>query len=334
MRPYGQGMARGTLVSLGGEAHLQMRKLCNNCFGPRQLAAYEQDIVAPVVRDVIDELARQEQPDLVDHLAMLVPKRVVSALFGLSMEDIAKDGALALVMRLLAVVRPFDAMLLGAGQAAYESIARSVREVAARELANPSDTMLGEIAKALIAEGHDDPDLCERIVFTLILGGYETTIWGIATAFVALLRHPAALARIRTDPSLLPGAIEEAWRWCGSSTTTIRFIERDTNIGGEPLTAGNVACLALVAANYDEALNPEPERFDIERSPKTMFFGGGPHYCIGAPLARMEARIAITELLARFPNLRLDPSRPAPKFCVGTRGSVAFGPDHLPVVLD
>jgi cytochrome P450 len=333
MRAFSQGLARGTLVSLGGEAHLRMRKLYNNFLGPRQLQAYEEDIVAPVVRDVVDSLERQEQPDLLDHFAMLVPHRVVSALFGLPMEDIAKNGALALVMRLLAIVRPLDAATLAAGEEAYETVAGLVREFAARELANPSDTMLGEIVKALIAEGQADADTCERIVFSLILGSYETTIWGIATVLVALLRHPGELARIRTDLSLLPGAIEESWRWCASATT-VRFVERDTNIGGVALAAGNVACLALVAASYDEALNPQPERYDIERPAKTMFFGGGPHYCVGAPLARMETRVAITELLARFPKLRLDPDRPAPKFCVGTRGSAAFGPDHLPVVLD
>ncbi len=331
-RVFQQGLMRDALISQDGDAHTRMRKLYNGFFAPRQIRAYEEKIVAPAVREVVDSLARQEQPDLLDHFATLVPQRVVSALFALPMNDIAKNDALVRAM-LLAIIRPLDQEAVAAGTKAYESMAASLREIAARELANPSDTLLGEIAKTLIAEGQRDVEACERIVFTLILGSYETTIWGIAAVAAALLRHPEALARVRNDPSLVPGAIEEAWRWCGTTITTVRFVERETSIAGETLAAGSVVYLALAAPHYDDALYPEPERYDIERPAKTMIFGGGMHYCVGAPLARMETRVAINELLGRFPNLRLDPDRPAPKFCLGTRDSVAFGPDCLPVVL-
>jgi cytochrome P450 len=331
-RVFAQGLMRDALISQEGDAHTRMRKLYNNFFAPRQIKAYEERIVLPAVRDVVDSLARQDQPDLIDHFAMIVPQRVVSALFALPMDDIAKNDVLVRAM-LLAIIRPLDEVAGAAGKAAYEVMSGTLHEIAARELANPSDTLLGEIAKALIAEGQNDVEACERIVFTLILGSYETTIWGIAAVVAALLRHPDALARVRADHSLVPGAIEEAWRWCGTAPSTIRFVERETNIGGETLSAGTVVALALGAPLYDEALYAEPERYDIERPAKPMHFGGGIHYCVGAPLARMETRVAITELLERFPDLRMDPARPAPTFMLGTRHSVAYGPDHLPVIL-
>jgi cytochrome P450 len=150
----------------------------------------------------------------------------------------------------------------------------------------------------------------------------------------ALLRYPEATARIRTNPDLLPNAIEESWRWCGSSAGTVRFVERETTIAGETFAPGSVLQLAWLAMHYDPDVYPNPEMFDPERKVKTMIFSGGPHFCVGAPLARMETRVAISRLLARFPELHADPDRPAPKFTFGTRGSVAFGPDHLPVILN
>lgn len=332
-RVFEQGLMRGALVAQEGEDHTRMRKLYNSFFAPRQIKAYEEGIVAPAVRQVMASLAQRDEPDLVDHFAMLVPQQVVSALFALPMEDIAKNDELVRRM-LLAIVRPLDESLVAAGNAAYETMSASLREIAARELEHPSDTLLGEIAKALVAEGHGDVAACERIVFTLILGSYETTIWAIASVLTSLLRHPESLARVRGDLSLLPGAIEESWRWCGSAPTTIRLVLRETNLGEQTLAAGDVISLALGAPHYDEAIHPQPERYDIERPAKTMIFGGGAHYCVGAPLARMETRVAMTQLLEQFPNLRLDPDRPAPTYRMGTRNSVAFGPDHLPVVLN
>jgi cytochrome P450 len=139
---------------------------------------------------------------------------------------------------------------------------------------------------------------------------------------------------VRDNPELLPNAIEESWRWCGSAAGTMRFVERETTIAGETLQPGSLIQLGWLGSHYDPDVYPNPEVFDIERKAKTMIFSGGPHFCVGAPLARMETRVAISRLLARFPALRADPDRPAPKFMMGTRGSIVFGPDHLPAILN
>lgn len=331
-RVFHNGLMKGALVATAGDAHTRMRKIYNGFFAPQKIARYEQAIVVPAVREILDRLATQAAPDLIDNFCVEVPQRVVSALFGLRFEDIAKTDVAVREM-MLAMVRPFDPEAVAAGDRAYAGISGTLLEIAARELADPSDTLLGEIAKTLIAEGLGTVEQCERIVLTLILGSYETTIWGLASIMAGLLRYPDTLARVRDNPELLPNAIEESWRWCGSATGTVRFVEREVTIADETFAPGSVVQLGWHATHFDPEVYPDPEVFDIDRKVKTMIFSGGAHYCVGAPLARMETRVAVSQLLARFPKLRADPDRKPSIFAVGTRGSVAFGPDHLPVVL-
>lgn len=331
-RVFEYGLMKNSLVSSGGDEHTRLRKLYNGFFGPKQIARYETDIILPAVDWVLDDLARADQPDLVDHFCMQVPQRVVSALFGMSAERIATNDALVHAM-LRAIGRPFDPRAVELGERAYAELAAELRGIAARELEQPGPTLLGEIAKGLIEVGDGNVEACERVVFTLILGSYETTVWGLASVVTALLRHPDVLARVRDEPELLPDAIEESWRWCSSVVGTARYVEREVTIAGQTLVPGTVVQLALLACNYEPDIYPKPEVFELGRKVKTMIFGGGRHYCAGAALARMETRIAISRLLSRFPALRADPERPPPKYLLGTRGGVSFGPDHLPVCL-
>jgi hypothetical protein len=331
-RVFENGLMKGALISTRGDEHTRTRKLYNGFFAPQQIKRYEEIIVAPAVTRVLDRLEREAQPDLVDHFCMEVPQVVVSSLFGLPAERIAQNDVLVRAM-LRAIVNPYNEQAVAEGDRAYAVMADELREIAERELDRPSDTLLGEIAKALIAEGMGSVEACERIVFTLILGSYETTIWGLASVMTGLLRYPEALGRVRHDPQLLPGAIEEAWRWCGSASGTVRFVEREATIADQTLAAGSVIHVGFLAMHYDTDVYSRPEVFDIDRKAKTMIFGGGVHFCVGAPLARMETRVAVSQLLARFPGLRADSDRPRPVFSLGTRGAVAFGPDHLPVLL-
>ncbi len=331
-RVFQNGVMKDALIATGGDAHTRMRKLYSNFFAPQQIARYEHDIVAPAVDLALDDLARADQPDLIDHFCMQVPQRVVSALFGLPAERIAQNDVLVRAI-LGSLSRPFDVQAVAASNQAYAAMSAELHEIARRELANPGPTLFGDIAKALIANGDGNVEACERVVLTLVLGSYETTIWGIASIVTALLRFPEVCASIRATPSLLPNAIEESWRWCGSVVSTVRYVEREATIAGETFAPGTVLQIAWTGTHYEPDVYPNPEVFDHARKAKTMIFSGGPHFCVGAPLARMETRVAISRLLARFPELRADPDRPAPKFTFGTRGSVAFGPDHLPVLL-
>lgn len=330
-RVYDQGLMKGALISLEGQAHTRMRRLYNSFFAPRALARYEEQIIGPVVQRVMENLATRERADLIDDFATPIPIGVVSALFGLPTDSIADNDHRVRAM-LRALTRPGDAELVAAGWQAYGEIAEQLRDIAAREIADPSDNLLGEVARSLIAEGLGTVEECERVVFTLILGSYETTIWMLVSVVGALLANPDAMAQVRQDPALLGTAIDEATRWASPTAGLVRFVERDTEIAGTPLSAGSFVYLSLVAAHYDTTLYPDPARYDVRRRSTPMLFGLGPHYCVGAPLARMEARIAVSQLLARFPALRADPER-APVYSTSPRGAVTFGPDNLPALL-
>jgi len=199
-RAFANGLMKGALVATEGAAHTDMRKLYNSFFAPRQIKAYEESIVLPAVRTVLDRLATRPEPDLLDHFCTEVPQRVVATLFGMSLERIAENDVLVRQI-LKAIVRPYDAEAVAEGERAYAAMAEELRAISARELEAPSATMLGEIAKALIAQGIGSVEACERIVFTLILGSYETTTWGMASTLAGLLRHPETLARVRDNPA-------------------------------------------------------------------------------------------------------------------------------------
>lgn len=328
-RAFQHGLMKDSLIASGGDAHTRLRKLYNGFFGPQQITRYERDIIGPAVDRVLDDLARVDQPDLIDDFCMRVPQRVVSALFGMNAERIATDDSLIHAM-LRAIGRPHDPAAVAVGERAYAELAAELRDIARRELEQPGPTLLGEIAKGLIAIGDGNVEACERVVFQLILGSYETTVWGLASVVASLLHHPDVLARVRDDAELLPSAIEESWRWCCSVVGTARFVEREVTIDGHTLAPGTVVQLALLATNYEPDVFPDPAVFSLGRKAKSMIFGGGRHFCVGSALARMETRVAISRLLARFPGLRMDPERPRPMYMLGPRGGISFGPDHLP----
>ncbi len=141
----------------------------------------------------------------------------------------------------------------------------------------------------------------------LLIAGYETTVNLIATGVLLLLGHQDQLARLREEPALIGSAVEELLRLATPvDVATERYAREDVEIAGVTIPRGALVLVAIVSANADETRFPAPERLDVARGDnRHLAFGLGPHYCLGAPLARMEGRIAIEELIRRFPNLRL-----------------------------
>ena len=145
------------------------------------------------------------------------------------------------------------------------------------------------------------------MIFLLLVAGHETTVNLIANGTLALLQHPDQMALLRANPALIRSAIEEMLRYNGPvETTTWRHALQDVRIGDKVIAQGDVVMAALLAANRDPAEFPDPNRFDITREPnRHIAFGSGIHYCVGAPLARLEGTIAISTLLRRLPHLEL-----------------------------
>jgi cytochrome P450 len=142
----------------------------------------------------------------------------------------------------------------------------------------------------------------------LLIAGYETTACQIGTAILALVEMPDVAAQLRADAALLPGAVEEIVRCFPSVAATVRIALADVQLADTAIARGQSLILWTGSANYDESVFADPERFDIRRTPnRHLGFGQGPHFCLGAPLARLEVRLALGLFLQKFPQLRREP---------------------------
>jgi cytochrome P450 len=148
------------------------------------------------------------------------------------------------------------------------------------------------------------------MIFLLLVAGHETTVNLIGNGTLALLQHPDQLQKLKENPSLIKSAVEEMLRYNGPvETTTLRWAFEDTEISGVRIPQGDIVLVSLLAANRDPEQFTDPDRFDIAReNNKHIAFGSGIHFCLGAPLARMEGAIALNTLLARLPTLSIDPA--------------------------
>jgi cytochrome P450 len=308
--------------------HTRLRTLVNKAFTPPAIARLRAR-VEELVAELLDRVAEVGEMDVVDQLAYPLPVTVICELFGVPPGDRARfrawSGAL---VHLLDPVLAEDVM-----QRALEARAGLrgyLRELIAGRRADPGDDLLGALVAAEDA-GHrlSEPELVSMCVL-LLVAGHETTVNLIANGTLALLRNPGELARLAADPALAPSAVEELLRYDSPVQLTSRHALTDLEIGGRRVREGETVIAAIGAANRDPAQFPDPDRLDLGRAPnRHVAFGGGIHFCLGAPLARMEAQAALTALLRRFPGLAPGTSPPAWRDTVTLRGLAT-----LPVRLD
>jgi cytochrome P450 len=317
------------LLSTNPPDHTRLRRLVTAAFTTRRVEA-----LAPRVQEIadglLDDLAAAggggRPVDLVDGFGFPLPITVITELLGIPPGDRAEFRRWSSITVNGAVHPP----------EVYVDAARSmvgyVRELVAAKRTDPGDDLLS----ALIAvhEGGDrlSEDELTSMVFLLLVAGHETTVNLIVSGTYALLRHPEQMALLRAEPERMPAAGEELLRYDGPVQVTIPAVAAaPIEVCGVTIPAGDVVVPALLAANRDPARFAEPARLDVTRAPNPhMAFGHGLHHCLGAPLARLEGRIALGTLLARFPGLRLaDPgAEPARNPGLLMNGLVA-----LPVVL-
>jgi cytochrome P450 len=204
------------------------------------------------------------------------------------------------------------AVAAGAGQQfaeAVPSILARAKAAVAHRRDEPGDDLIGDLLRAQAAHGDrlSDTELV-TLVWHLVLAG-QVPINLIAGAVATLLTDPGQLARLRDDPGRMPAAVEELLRWCGPQQLTIpRHAREDAELAGILIRKGQPITAALVAANRDPRVFADPERLDLGRAPGALghlSFAHGPHFCLGAALARIETEVALTGLLRRFPNLAL-----------------------------
>ena len=320
------GPAMGDYIILGMDEpeHRRHRALDGTAFRQKMLARWETELVRRVVDELIDRFADAGHAELVRQFTFQFPAQVIGGVLGLSREDFPQFQVWA--SAIISVNSAWER-----GIAASTALKEYLAGVLAERRAQPRDDLISDLAVAeLDGERLDDEEIFSFLRL-LLPAGVETTFRSSGNFIYALLTHPDQLDALRADASLMPQAIEEALRWEPPLLITSRVVTRDTELRGTPIPAGVNVTVMLGAANRDPARYADPDRFDIFRDPKQhISFGHGPHMCLGMHLARMETRVAITALLERLPNLRLDPDAHDPHI----HGQIFRSPTSLPVLFD
>ncbi|EXG81063.1 cytochrome P450 family protein [Cryptosporangium arvum] len=304
--------------------HTRLRKLVGKAFTARAIAALRPRI-EEIAASLLDEMeAGPDRVDLLDAYAFPLPITVICELLGVSMGD--RDDFRAWSNTLL------QSADREAHTAAASSIAAYLTALVDERRAHPTDDMLGAIVAASAESDRLSRNEAISMAFLLLIAGHETTVNLIGTGTYALLRDPAQFAALRSDPALVPNAIEEFLRWDGPvHLATLRFTASPTVIGGVRIPAGEVVLVSLTSANRDPERWPDAETLDVRRPATShLAFGHGIHHCLGAPLARLEGEVAFTALLSRFPALALDAD---PSTLTWRPSTLIRGLDRLPVRL-
>lgn len=309
-------LLRGWMVFHDEPDHQRLREPLRRAFTPRRIADLTPRIEA-VVAELLDELASGDtgptgEVDLVERFAFPLPAIVIAELLGVPPSDREEFKTWSDLL---------SAIVFGAserGERAERAAAGTDRfadyfgHLIERYTAAPEDNLISD----LIAVTSEDPDgvgltpaelvgACTLLLF----GGHETTTNLIATSVRSLLVYPDQHAVFRSRPDLLGPATEELHRFEGSTKLMVRIVAEDHERGGAALHRGDTVFLGVLSANRDPAAFPDPDRLWLERpEPRAhLGFGYGPHFCLGAALARLESQIAVRELIARFPDLATDP---------------------------
>jgi cytochrome P450 len=312
--------------------HIRLRALVSKAFTPRVV-----ETLRPRVQAITDRLlyrvAGAGRMDVIEDLAYPLPVTVISELLGVPVgdNDLVKGWSRDVARALDAIALPVGPDVIERGRHASDEMTAYFRSLLEERRRRPGPDLLSGLVEA--EEAGDRLTEMELLATCILLyvAGHETTVNLIGNGVLALLRHPAEWRRLRDGPALLPGAVEELLRYDGPVQRTGRMAARDAEISGVAIPAGTLVLGLVGAANRDPAQFVEPDRLDVTRDePRHLAFGSGIHYCLGAPLARLEAQVAIGTVLRRFPGLALDVERPAWRPSSTLRGlealPVALGP--------
>ena len=300
VRHYSQG-----LINVDPPDHTRMRKLVHMAFTPRtirKMQAYIQDIVDRLIDEQID----RGEMDVIWDFSYPLPVTVIAEMMGIPVEDHANFKAWSgEIVGFMATPKPTPEILLKS-QDSLLAMQQYFRDIFAKRRLQPEDDLITALVRAeLEGDKLTEEEMVSSCV-TILIGGHETTTYLIANGFFALLQNPDQLKLLRDNPDLDGSATEEFLRYEGPFQRNRRIATRDVQIGDKTIKEGQLIMQFLGAANRDPTQFADPDALDITRSPnKHLAFGYGPHFCLGAPLARLEAPTAIRALLRRMKNIRL-----------------------------
>ena len=305
--------------------HPRYRRIFQKAFLPNVINRWSETLVQPVIDELIDKFAGRGHADLVEEFTRQYPFEIIYRQLGMPHEHTETFAKLSHSLTHFAVDP-------SKGREASVKLGRYFAGMIADRRANPKDDLVTLLVEAEV-DGERLPDeIIISFLRQLLNAGGDTTYRSTGTMLTALLNNPDQLAALRDDPSLLPGAVEELLRWDGPVGLHFRMTTRDTTLGGVEIPADSLIDVMAMSADRDEKKFPDPDKFDVFRKPSVRHFAfsGGPHICIGQHLARAEMARAVGTLLARLPNLRLDPDKPKPQ----VQGIWMRMPYHLHVRFD
>ncbi|MGC5364456.1 cytochrome P450 family protein [Streptomyces sp. DT24] len=288
----------GNLHMEDGQIHTRLRRFMNWAFTPKRVEALVPRI-KEVTKGLLDAMEANGGGDIMDGLAAPLPIAMTTGILGVPDDQIGDFRFWS------------DEMLGGEparARAGAEKLLEYVQRLIDLKRREPDDDLISYWVSATDNEGNPLTDQ-EMIgmTFFLLLGGYDTTVGQIGASVIALINHPEKAEQMRNNPEIIPDAVEELMRWDGSTHSGIRrFAAEDVVIGGEKISSGDLVLISLGAANRCPMRFSEPDELDFGREENFQLgFGRGPHHCPGKELARHELRVALGELVRRFPDLSL-----------------------------
>jgi cytochrome P450 len=313
-----------SITTMDAPDHGKYRRLFQSAFTPKMLGALRPRFETLINR-LIGDLAGNGRAELVHELAFHFPFQFICDLMDLPMVDRPVFQKLAIGQTCVMFDRAH-------GTESAQKLGRYLSTLIAERRERKSETDFMSVLASAEIDGERLPDDVLLGFFRqLVNAGGDTSYHGFSNILAALFTNPDQLDAIRKDRTLIPRAIEEGLRWGAPITSIDRITARDVVLAGVPIAKDSVLRVCIAAANRDETIWPEPDKFDIFREQKRILpFGYGAHVCIGQHLARMELQTALNALLDRLPNLRLDPDKPAPVI----RGLTFRGADAVHVKWD
>ncbi len=316
-----------TILDTDGVEHARLRGLIHKAFTPR-LIERMRERAQRLANDLLAAAARRGKMDLIRDYALPIPLTIIAEILGIPEKDRMKfhrwtKAFVALTARENALVWGLPHLI---AMLAY--LKRTFKE----RRANPREDLITALVQADEAGDHLTEDELLAMVFVLLIAGHETTVNLIGSGALALLENPDQMRLLRQKPELIKNAIEELLRYVSPvEQATERYAREDVTLHGITIPKGEMVLAVLASANRDERQFADPDRLDITRETiKPLAFGQGVHYCVGAPLARLEGQIAIQTLVERLPNLGL---ATAPQALRWRPGLTVRGLEALPVAI-
>ena len=320
---------RVSILNAEGDVHVRLRRLVAPAFSPRS-ADRLRPFMRDVINDLVDPIAAKGEAEIVADICEPYPIPIICELLGAPKEDWQLFSRLA--TDILRIFSDNLIEILPTVLAAQDEINAYTRGLIEQRRNVPLDDLLTDLIKSEEAGDKLTTDELEMMVEAVIVGGTDTTRNQLGLALAIFAEHPEQWEILANDPTLAPRAVEEVMRYHGAVGGTIRFASEDIEYNGVLFPKGTFMSTSMATGNFDTAVFPTPEKFDITREPvgqPHLSFGAGIHYCLGASLARAELQEAFVLLAQRMPNLALNgPVEYKPT------GVGIFGPASLPVRFD